>query len=151
MADLPRRVTISTSDSPAATASSTTSWIVGVSMTGTIALGMAFATGRNLVPRPAAGMTALVTAAVSAMLRTLAIRREDLCTAWPLGYPALIPARAALTARGPFLMVVQEVLQRRPRLAERPCLAERPAPAPQPACRRRRPRSVGGWWPPGAC
>src|SRR5260370_41860311 len=107
MADLPRRVTISTSDSPAATGSSTTSWIVGVSMTGTISLGMAFATGRNLVPRPAAGMTALGTAAVAAMLGTLAIRRGGLCPALALGDPAPLPARGAPAAAGPVPMGVQ--------------------------------------------
>ena len=68
---LPRRVTISTSSSPALTASSTTYWIAGVSMTGSISFGVALVAGRNRVPRPAAGMTALVTAAL-AMLRTLA-------------------------------------------------------------------------------
>jgi hypothetical protein len=40
-------------------------------MTGSISFGVAFVTGRNLVPRPAAGTTALVIAADSAMLRTL--------------------------------------------------------------------------------
>src|ERR1035437_1099970 len=101
MADLPRRVTISTSRSPAATASSTTSWIVGVSMTGSISLGMAFAAGRNLVPRPAAGMTTLVTAVVSAMLRTLAILREDFVHGMPpaAGSDGLTSAKAALRRR----------------------------------------------------
>jgi hypothetical protein len=40
-------------------------------MTGSISFGVAFVAGRNLVPRPAAGMTALVMSAESAMLRTL--------------------------------------------------------------------------------
>src|SRR5687768_11677389 len=46
---------------PAATASSTTYWIAGLSTTGSISFGCAFVAGRNRVPRPAAGMTALVT------------------------------------------------------------------------------------------
>jgi hypothetical protein len=46
---------------PARTASSTTSWIAGVSTTGSISFGVAFVAGRNLVPRPATGMTALCT------------------------------------------------------------------------------------------
>ena len=57
-----RPVMSSTSSSPAATASSTTYWIAGLSTTGSISLGVALVAGRNLVPRPAAGMTALVTA-----------------------------------------------------------------------------------------
>ena len=46
---------------PARTASSTTSWIAGVSTTGSISLGVAFVAGRNRVPRPATGMTAFCT------------------------------------------------------------------------------------------
>ncbi len=46
---------------PAATASSTTYWMAGLSTTGSISLGWALVAGRNRVPRPAAGMTALVT------------------------------------------------------------------------------------------
>src|ERR1700752_4740165 len=59
----------STSLRPAPTASSTTYWMAGLSTTGSISLGVALVAGRNLVPRPAAGVTALVTslAAVSAM------------------------------------------------------------------------------------
>ena len=56
---LERPVMSRTSSSPAATASSTTYWIAGLSTTGSISLGVAFVAGRNLVPRPAAGMTAL--------------------------------------------------------------------------------------------
>src|SRR5450432_3569538 len=77
MDGLPRRVTISTSLSPAAAASSTTSWMTGVSMTGSISLGVAFVAGRNRVPSPATGMTAFVTEVLSAMLRTLTTNRED--------------------------------------------------------------------------
>src|ERR1700733_7575570 len=72
MERLLRPVIISTSSSPAATASSTTYWIAGLSTTGSISLGVALVAGKNLVPSPAAGMTALVTASLSAMLRTVA-------------------------------------------------------------------------------
>ncbi len=44
---------------PACAASSTTYWIAGLSTTGSISLGIALVAGRNRVPRPAAGMTAL--------------------------------------------------------------------------------------------
>src|SRR3954452_22378759 len=49
-----------TSSRPADTASSTTYWIAGLSTTGSISLGVALVAGRNRVPRPAAGMTALL-------------------------------------------------------------------------------------------
>src|SRR5215469_1111834 len=68
MERLLRPVMSSTSSRPAATASSTTYWMAGLSTTGSISLGVALVAGRNLVPRPAAGITALVT---SAMSRTL--------------------------------------------------------------------------------
>src|SRR6266404_1622089 len=69
-----RPVMSNTSFRPAATASSTTYWIAGLSMTGSISLGVALVAGKNLVPSPAAGITALVT---SAMPRTLANPRES--------------------------------------------------------------------------
>src|SRR2546421_1165599 len=50
---------------PAATASSTTYWMVGLSMTGTISFGWLLVAGRNLVPNPAAGITALRTFVIS--------------------------------------------------------------------------------------
>src|SRR5580698_2021168 len=56
-----RPVMSSTSSSPAATASSTTYWIAGLSTRVSISLGVALVAGRNRVPRPAAGMTALRT------------------------------------------------------------------------------------------
>src|SRR6266849_6588815 len=49
------------SDNPEATASSTTYWIVGLSTSGSISLGWALVAGRNRVPSPAAGNTALRT------------------------------------------------------------------------------------------
>src|SRR6266545_846233 len=51
---------MSTSSRPADAASSTTYWIAGLSTTGSISLGVALVAGRNRVPRPAAGMTALL-------------------------------------------------------------------------------------------
>ena len=44
---------------PASRASSTTCWISGRSTTGSISFGMALVAGRNLVPSPATGKTAL--------------------------------------------------------------------------------------------
>ena len=58
---LPRPVTMRMSVRPARAASSTTSWIDGVSTTGSISFGCAFVAGRNRVPSPAAGMTAFFT------------------------------------------------------------------------------------------
>src|SRR3954471_18537417 len=54
-------MTTRTSSRTARTHSSTTYWMAGLSTTGSISLGVALVAGRNLVPRPAAGMTALVT------------------------------------------------------------------------------------------
>src|SRR6185369_1070759 len=51
---------MSTSVSPAATASSTTYWMAGLSTTGSISFGIALVAGRKRVPSPAAGITALV-------------------------------------------------------------------------------------------
>src|SRR5262245_29938047 len=45
---------------PAATASSMTYWISGLSTRGSISFGWALVAGRNRVPSPAAGKTALV-------------------------------------------------------------------------------------------
>ena len=45
---------------PAATASSTAYWISGLSTTGSISFGLALVAGRNRVPIPATGKTALV-------------------------------------------------------------------------------------------
>ena len=46
---------------PARTASSTTYWMPGLSTSGSISFGVAFVAGRNRVPSPAAGITALRT------------------------------------------------------------------------------------------
>src|SRR5919199_3032837 len=66
MARFPRPVMTRMSVIPAPTASSTTYWMVGLSMTGTISLGWLFVAGRNLVPSPAAGITAFLTLVISA-------------------------------------------------------------------------------------
>src|SRR3989338_2052616 len=50
-----------TSSIPDVTASSTTYWMTGLSITGSISLGMALVWGRKRVPNPAAGMTAFRT------------------------------------------------------------------------------------------
>src|SRR5437764_9163364 len=59
MTDLPRPVTRMTWVAPAFTASSTISWMVGVSTIGSISFGTVLVTGRKRVPSPAAGMTTL--------------------------------------------------------------------------------------------
>src|SRR6187399_2330554 len=46
---------------PDATASSTLYWMIGLSTSGSISFGCALVAGRNRVPRPAAGKTALRT------------------------------------------------------------------------------------------
>src|SRR5215207_2832277 len=46
---------------PAATASSTPYWMIGLSTSGSISFGWALVAGRNRVPRPAAGMAAFFT------------------------------------------------------------------------------------------
>src|SRR5882672_3268913 len=65
MARLLRPVTRMISSSPEATASSTTYWMVGLSTRGSISLGWALVAGRNRVPSPAAGITALRTLALT--------------------------------------------------------------------------------------
>src|SRR5205814_647696 len=84
MARLPRPVITRMSVSPAATASSTTYWIEGLSTTGSISFGWLFVAGRNRVPSPAAGMTAFLIAR-AAFRRSSSVRR----------YPS---ARGALVA-----------------------------------------------------
>ena len=80
---LDRPVTMRMSSMPAATASSTTYWIPGLSTRGIISLGVAFVAGRKRVPRPAAGMTALRTR-MGATVRT----PRGVATAGPAGAPA---------------------------------------------------------------
>src|SRR5467141_3029638 len=61
MAFLPRPVTRIMLSTPDATASSTPYWMIGLSTSGSISFGCAFVAGRNRVPHPAAGKTALRT------------------------------------------------------------------------------------------
>src|SRR5215472_8176692 len=56
---LPRPVTMQNCSIPAARASSIAYWISGLSTTGSISLAVALVAGRNRVPRPATGRTAL--------------------------------------------------------------------------------------------
>src|ERR671923_2534842 len=50
-----------TCSTPAATASSTAYWMIGLSTSGSISLGCALVAGRKRVPQPAAGKTAFRT------------------------------------------------------------------------------------------
>jgi hypothetical protein len=59
MVSLPLAFTMMTSRTPAATASATMYWMVGVSTIGSSSLATALVAGKKRVPRPAAGMTAL--------------------------------------------------------------------------------------------
>src|ERR687887_1765127 len=61
MAFLPRPVTRMMLSTPDASASSTPYWMIGLSTSGSISFGCAFVAGRNRVPSPAAGNTALRT------------------------------------------------------------------------------------------
>src|SRR5437588_12537355 len=72
--------------SPARTASSTTYWIAGLSTTGSISFGCALVAGRNLVPSPAAGMTAFLT-----------FTRDSLPPGGPEVYPTVSSRRRPLT------------------------------------------------------
>lgn len=60
----PRPVTKTISSMPEATASSTRYWTTGLSTIGSISLGCAFVAGRNRVPNPASGKTALLIALI---------------------------------------------------------------------------------------
>src|SRR5580692_8786195 len=53
---------------PADKASSTAYWISGLSTIGSISLGLALVTGRNLVPRPATGKTTAFTGCAMVLL-----------------------------------------------------------------------------------
>src|SRR5579859_2225013 len=61
MADLPRPVTMTIWSHPAASASSTPYWMMGLSTSASISLGMDLVAGRKRVPKPAAGKIALRT------------------------------------------------------------------------------------------
>src|SRR5436190_11277068 len=70
MVRLPRPEMTRMSVMPARTASSTTYWMAGLSTTGSISFGDAFVAGRNLVPSPAAGITAFLTLATRLLPQT---------------------------------------------------------------------------------
>src|SRR3954471_10166957 len=98
MARLWRPVTIRTSSSPAAAASSTTYWMAGLSTTGSISFGVALVAGRKRVPSPATGTTALVTGAVK--VRSLAMAPDPNgpgCLAAAIASARHVRAVAALT------------------------------------------------------
>src|SRR2546428_3544473 len=99
MAFLPRPVTMMIFVSPAATASSTTYWMIGLSTSGSISLGWAFVAGRKRVPRPAAGKTAL----------RIFIGRFDASTAAVLSCP--LPEEA-------FVLDLRFVVENRERVLE---------------------------------
>ena len=61
IAVLPRAVTMTIWSMPAATASSTAYWMIGLSTSGSISFGIVLVAGRNRVPSPAAGNTAVLT------------------------------------------------------------------------------------------
>src|SRR5258706_12518273 len=79
MARLLRPVTKIISVIPAAAASSTAYWISGLSTIGNISFGLALVTGRNRLPRPATGNTALVTLAnaIDQLLELVLIEHRD--------------------------------------------------------------------------
>src|SRR5215470_13536276 len=76
MAVLPRPVMMMIWLQPAARASSTPYWMMGLSTTGSISFGCALVAGRNRVPSPAAGNTAL---------RTLIVMGALLGCSWLVG------------------------------------------------------------------
>ena len=77
MAFLPRPVTMMMLVRPAATASSITYWMIGLSTSGSISFGCALVAGRKRVPRPAAGKTALRMRGMSDASIPSNARRED--------------------------------------------------------------------------
>src|SRR6202162_1615742 len=77
IAFFPLPVTIMILSIPEATHSSTTYWISGLSTTGSISLGCALVAGRNLVPSPAAGRTALRTRFGFSAMNDLRDRSKD--------------------------------------------------------------------------
>src|SRR5262245_25821439 len=63
---------------PAATHSSTISWMLGVSTSGNISFGIALVAGRNRVPSPATGSTALRTRFLVMRVRPFYARRQPM-------------------------------------------------------------------------
>src|SRR6476661_7598061 len=72
---------------PAATASSTAYWMIGLSTSGSISFGCAFVAGRKRVPQPAAGKTAFRT-------------RIEPHRAWPGRVQAVYPRGPGVSFRG---------------------------------------------------
>src|SRR5215472_18948850 len=91
MAVFPRPVMMMIWSHPAASASSTPYWMIGLSTSGSISLGWALVAGRNRVPRPAAGKTAL---------RTFIFMLEFYLELLILPERQLMSARSALTGVG---------------------------------------------------
>src|SRR6185436_5330526 len=77
MAFLPRPVTRMMLSTPEATASSTPYWMMGLSTSGSISFGCALVAGRNRVPRPAAGKTALRTFLIPSACYHSGLRRPS--------------------------------------------------------------------------
>src|SRR6478672_7865805 len=72
---------------PAATASSTAYWMIGLSTSGSISLGCALVAGRKRVPQPAAGKTAFRTR-----------KRTSSCVCWAV--PAVYARQIGLSFTG---------------------------------------------------
>ena len=62
---------------PAAAASSTAYWIRGLSTTGSISFGLAFVAGKNRVPSPATGKTALRTFPENLLMMPLGVETAE--------------------------------------------------------------------------
>src|SRR5688500_1758903 len=82
---------------PAATASSITYWMIGLSTSGSISFGCALVAGRNRVPRPAAGKTAL---------RMRAMSDASI-------HPSAMGVREPMRVRGPPVLDVRKVVDER--------------------------------------
>src|SRR5438876_11513136 len=73
-------------ETPAPTASSTPYWMIGLSTSGSISFGCALVAGRNRVPRPAAGTTALrIVPAMAPSYRIVASLRDATSQRWLRG------------------------------------------------------------------
>src|SRR5215475_13834681 len=81
---------------PAASASSTAYWIKGLSTTGSISLGLALVAGRNRVPIPATGNTAIFTSFTTALSCGPRLREQTQCSAaarvYSLGFHGSVDA-----------------------------------------------------------
>src|SRR5438309_4734300 len=93
MARLSRPVTTMIWSMPAATASSTPYWMMGLSTTMSISFGCALVAGRKRVPSPAAGSTALRT-----LLRLLV--GQSGCAAWGVAEGVLVMVSVFHTLQG---------------------------------------------------